>query len=478
MYCIKYGEKYIHNPAVGVVLSEANLETELNKSDILTFTITKLHELYDVIKARDKENPVTVLWDDKIMFRGEITTIGSDFYLTKTVTCRSELSYLNDSIVRPYSTLWGEVPGRTAPSTVNGYFEFLINEHNTQVEESKRFKIGKNEGSLLDSNNYIYRSDITYPYVGETIKEKIINSIGGYLKVDYEKDGTRSISLLKTLDDTNAQLIDFGVNLLDFVKNDETSNGISFIIPLGATIGKEDPTDETDITIDRYLTIEGYPGGEIESGYYKYGDMIYSAKAVKEFGWIGAKERFDDITLASNLVKAGLKVLKEYDNPITTIELKAIDLSMIKPDYEPIRIGQYIHAKSDPHNFDSYLLCVKLTYDLIQPDNNVFTLGTTYDTFTGSFNSRNFSANAEVGSIRIVMNEVKDEVEKVDSKVEDMKRLYVSDVNYISDSQFSVTVKDTGTLEEVTNIYEKTEESGIITLKNTTNGLVTTFQGW
>ena len=381
MYFIKYGEKYIHDPRTDTILPEANLDTEINKSDILTFTITKNHKLYDVLKERDKENPVSVLWDDEIMFRGEITTIESDFYLTKTITCRGELSYLNDSIVRPYSTLDGEV-SRTAPSSVNGYFEFLINEHTSQVEESKRFKIGRNEGALLDPNNYIYRSDITYPYVGETIKDKIINSIGGYLKLDYNKDGTRTISLLKEVEEVNSQLIDFGVNLLDFVKNDETASTISFIIPLGATIN-----DENEDTIDEYLTIADEPDGEIESGYVKYGDMIYSLNTVSKFGFIGKTERFDDITVASNLVRAGLAALKEYDNPITTIEIKAIDLSIIKPDYNHIQVGQYIHARSKPHNFDSYMLCSKISYDLIQPDNNVFTLGHVYDTFTGRSNT-------------------------------------------------------------------------------------------
>lgn len=381
MYFIKYGEKYIHDPRTNTILSEAVLDTEINKSDILTFSITSSHKLYNIIKERDRDNLVSVLWDDEILFRGEITTIESNFYLTKTITCRGELSYLNDSIVRPYSTLEGEV-SRTAPSSVDGYFEFLINEHNSQVEASKRFKIGKNEGALLDSNNYIYRSDITYPFVGETIKDKIINSIGGYLKLEYNKDGTRTISLLKEVGEVNSQLIDFGVNLLDFVKNDETASTISFIIPLGATIN-----DENEDTIDEYLTIADEPDGELEYGYVKYGDMIYSLNTVSKFGFIGKAERFDDITVASNLVKAGLAALKEYDNPITTIEIKAVDLSIIKPDYKQIQVGQYIHARSKPHNFDSYMLCSKISYDLIQPDNNVFTLGHVYDTFTGRSNT-------------------------------------------------------------------------------------------
>lgn len=394
MFFIKYGNNYLHDPRVGTVLPTAKLETEVNASDYLKFTIASDNELFDELMEHDQENLVTVLSDDVVIFRGEITNINSDFYLTKTVECRGELAYLNDSIVRPYSTFAGE-SSRTVPSTVNGYFEFLIEEHNSQVGDSKKFIIDENEGSSLDANNYIYRSDSSYPNVGSTIKEKIIESLGGYLQLDYSKE-TPHISLLADFPKVNAQVINFGVNLLDFVKESDASEVATFVVPIGKS---QDDEAENDGKQSERLTISGEPDRQLGIGYFKSGDMIYSAEAVNRYGWIGAVVEYSDVEVASNLVSKGLLALKELESPNMTIEVKAIDLSMIKPDYEPITIGQYVRVRSKPHGFDSYMLCSKVDYDLNSPDNDTFTLGTTFDTITGQQNKRINALNATINNV-------------------------------------------------------------------------------
>lgn len=388
MYFVKYGNDYLHDPRIGLCLPSAKLQTEVNTSDVFTFTIPVTHELYDVIKERDQDNSVTVLSGSTIMFRGEVSSVKTDFYLTKTVECRGELAYLNDSIVRPYSTEEGEV-SRLAPSTVDGYFEFLIEEHNSQSD--KKFEIGVNEGELLDPNNVIHRADTTYPNVGATIKDKILKMLGGYLKLDYNEDGTRTISLLKDFPTFNAQTVDFGVNLLDYVKENDFSDALSFVVPVGKAVD-----DGNNKTIDERLTVKGEKDKQLESGYYKEGDMIYSEKAVERYGWVGDVVEFDDVTKANLLVTKGLASLKELEQGTVTIEIKAIDLSMIKPNYDPITIGQYVRVCSKPHGFDSYMLVSKIVFDLIKPDNDTFTLGTVYTTLTGMSNTTISALNSTI----------------------------------------------------------------------------------
>lgn len=467
MYFVKYGDRYLHDPRVGLILPTGNGDSELNVSDLFTFTITKKHKLYDEIKPHDRFNLVSVILNNKIIFRGEITNIEIDFNLTKTATCRGEMSYLNDSIVRPYSTLKSDGI-RTVSSTIDGYFEFLINEHNKQMDESKQFKIGKNNGKYLDSNNYIYRSDTTYPKVGETIKNKILDNLGGYLVLDYEQNGGRTISLLDNFNeatDVNIQTIDFGVNLLDFIKSEESSEIATYVIPIGPDINEpsdtqsdklktslnidssvvnplytyqvykkdkyieadvsykealdkqdeikndpdssQDSKDQAQDRVDRakesleqaiyeyinanaaWKSAQRYtPDRTLEPGYIKKGDMIYSEKAVDRYGWIGMTIKYDEVTLVENLISKGLADLKYMEKPDITIEIKAIDLSTIKPDLKPIEKGQYIRVRSTPHNFDSYMLCSKISYDINKPNNNTFTLGTVYQTFTAQSNSR------------------------------------------------------------------------------------------
>lgn len=397
MWFIKYGEEYLHDPRVGLILPTAKIETELNASDYFKFAIAGNAEMVNSLKEHDQENLVTVLSDDVVIFRGEITNVSSDFQTTKTVECRGELSYLNDTLVRPYSTLAGE-SSRTAPSSVDGYFAFLIEEHNSQVDAQKRFTIDINEGAYLDKSNYIYRSDSTYPSVGKTIKEKVIESLGGYLQLDYSKD-TPHISLLADFPKVNAQVIDFGVNLLDFVEEADASDVATFVVPVGKELERES-VEEGEVQPQQVkLTISGEKDGKLEDGYFKSGDIIYSEEGVKRYGWIGAVVEYSDVTIASNLVSKGLLALKGLESPDTTIKVKAIDLSMIKPDYEPITIGQYVRVRSKPHGFDSYMLCSKVDYDLNSPDNDTFTLGTTFDTITGQQNKRINALNATINTV-------------------------------------------------------------------------------
>lgn len=397
MWFVKYGKEYLHDPRVGLALPTATIETEVNASDYFKFTIAGNSELASKLKEHDQERLVTVLSDDVIVFRGEITNISSDFQTTKTVECRGELAYLNDTLVRPYSTLAGE-SSRKAPASVDGYFAFLVEEHNSQVEAQKRFTIDINEGAYLDRNNYIYRSDSTYPSVGKTIKEKVIESLGGYLQLDYSKD-TPHISLLADFPKVNAQVIDFGINLLDFVEEADAADVATFVVPVGKEIERESVSEGEVQPQQVKLTISGEKDGKLENGYFKSGDLIYSEEGVKRYGWIGAVVEYSDVEVASNLVSKGLLALKDLESPNTTIKVKAIDLSMIKPNYEPITIGQYVRVRSKPHNFDSYMLCSKVDYDLNSPDNDTFTLGTTFDTITGQQNKRINALNATINTV-------------------------------------------------------------------------------
>lgn len=477
MYYVKYGEKYLHDPENDTLLISATLDTELNRSDIFTFTISSGHELYNSIKERDRNNLVIVYFNDTIIFRGEITTINDDFYLTKTVECRSELSYLNDTIVKPYSTFSGDGI-RTVSSTIIGYFEFLINEHNSQVDPSKRFNIEYQLSDIFNYSDTIYRADTTFPTVGDTIKEKILDSLGLYLDIKYNNDGTRTVILIDSFankDHINAQVIDFGVNLLDYVKDEESISVASYVIPIGNDIDEpiydnesfdklktklnidisicnklneyyqysrdiennlkeeydklvEDGASEDEIkyayekwqeaiTETEYAkkvyddSVINTVNTEIEPGYHKLNYMVYSVEAVNKYGWIGKTVEHDDINYVSNLIKRGLEDIKKYENSYTTIEIKAIDLSIINSEYKTIQKGQYIRARSKPHNFDAYMLCSKINYDIIKPDNNVFTLGDVRQTFTQHTGS---SVNALRNEIVINNDNIKTNTTDID----------------------------------------------------------------
>lgn len=436
MYFVKYGNSYLHDPrAEEYILIDLSLDCEENTCGYCDFTIYPSHPMYSKLKERDAGNPVEVYDDDILLFSGFIYELGIEFELDGLVKCKGELAYLSDSIVRPYSTLvngYGE--GCQPPNSVDGYFEWLIAQHNNQVEDDKRFYIGVNRGSELDSNNYIYRESTKYPTTWDEINDKIFDELGGYLRVRHV-DGIRYIDLLSEWVDTNAQVLDFGKTLTNYTQTDDSETIATFVLPLGARMGETgytyddgyyktadsvvdsdktyytrsengytkcdddmtsfdrgvnyyeyyDTFDETNLS----LTIEGLEDKEYESGgYIKSGDIIYCESAVKKYGWIGAKYENVDISTKEQLIAKSIISLKDLISPKRTIEIKAVDMHLINPTIKPIRIGEYVRVRSNPHDIDGYFLCTSISLDLNNPENSTYILGTTYDTLTGQQNKR------------------------------------------------------------------------------------------
>lgn len=433
MYFVKYGKEYLHDPRIqDCIIFEPSLECEKNTCGFFDFTIYPDNPLHDKLKERDSSNPIEVYDDDILLFSGFIYELGKEFYLSGQVKCKGELAYLKDSIVRPYSTIQRGY-GSTVPSTVDGYFEWLIQQHNAQVDSTKQFEIGINQGSSLDKNNYIYRESNQYPNTLDELNEKILDSLGGYLRIRHE-NGKRYIDLLYECTDENTQILDFGVNLTDYNQTDSSLDVYTYVVPLGAKMKDteysyyngyfvtkdttvdpekeyyEKRTDDEGYTyysqcsdlktfkkgVTYYEYDENYDESDLsltiaamEDGptgiddYKKIGDYIYCISAVNKYGLIGYTYEDQDVTTVENLVLYSIIDLRSRISPIRTIEIKAIDMHLVNPDIKPIRVGEYVRVRSNPHKFDSYMLCTSINLNLDNPSNSIYTLGTTFDTLTG-----------------------------------------------------------------------------------------------
>ena len=264
--------------------------------------------MYDKLMERDDDNPITVYDGDVLLFTGFIYELGKEFYLDGKVKCKGELDYLSESIVRPYSTLQNGY-GNQPPTSVNGYFEWLISQHNEQVKDNKRFTVGINQGANLDPNNYIYRESTKYPTTWKEIGEKLLDDLGGYLRIRHEGD-TRYIDYLSEWTDTNTQILDFGKNLTDYTQTDDSESIATFIVPLGARMsdtgysyndGYYQTTDKTMSSEKEYYT-------KSDNGYTKVSDDVTAFESgVIYYEYF---ELYDESSLSLTIV--GLED-KEYD---------------------------------------------------------------------------------------------------------------------------------------------------------------------
>ena len=239
MYRILYNKSIVFDPygEADEVVIDAKMTNEANAASYLDFTMAPTHPLYNVVA--EHEGIVSLYSDGDELFEGVVDSISVNTQGYKSISCVSALDYLNDTVVRNYSTMRGEAE-LTAPTSVDGYFQWLIDQHNEHVnDERKMFVVGINQGSSFTANNYIYRSSTSNPTTASEISEKILDAFGGYLTLRYE-NGLKILDLYSDVHEMNTQIIDFGVNLIDFTKKTETKDQYTAVIPKGGTPVFED----------------------------------------------------------------------------------------------------------------------------------------------------------------------------------------------------------------------------------------------
>lgn len=294
----------------------------------------------------------------KELFHGRLLNTEKDFYKRQKAVCEGELAYLVDSIQRPYDYA-GDLPE---------LFKQYINNHNEQVDEEKKFAIG--EITVSDSNNYVHYSSTVYPNTLNEIKEKLINTHGGYLRTRIS-ESKKYIDYVTKPGKTNSQVIEFGTNLLDITEYITAENVFTVLIPLGER-QKDSSGNETG-----RLTI-----AEVNDGK----DYIESETGIKLFGRITKTHEWDDVTDANNLLKKGKVYLDDGISMSVSLKVKAVDLHLINVNTEIISEGDEVRVVSPPHGIDTYFLCTKIEIDLLTPDNSVYEFGVSFSTLTGKLN--------------------------------------------------------------------------------------------
>lgn len=388
-------------------VTNAVLTEELSKVKELTFQIYPEHPYFDKISPLIPN--IKIEKDNNTVFKGRVIGINQSMDNSKQITCESSFAFLFDSIIRPYSF----------QGTPKDLFLYFINSHNTQVgtfekttdtsiqsnkvyfkynesnflyeqvltpnvsevdnyyeiDGDKIVLIGKLTGANLDNNDYINRSSTDYISTFESLEEKILDTVGGYLLERYENDFT----FIDWVDDFKngenqiiaGQTIEFGKNLMDLFVDNDASETYSVVIPLGAEIENEDGTKER-------LTIK-----DVNDGL----DYLVNEIALSSYGWIVAPisdTTWDDVTLASNLKAKGEDYLSEIAVMLkSTLELNSFDLNVLDKNINSFKLGEYVVVKSTFHDISkSYLLSKKIT-SINDATAMTITLGETKNTLTG-----------------------------------------------------------------------------------------------
>lgn len=355
-----------------LILVNPKVNLEVNTVGEGSFTIYKNHPHFD--KLKKLKSVVEVSDENGVIFRGRMTGDTVDFDHGMTVDLEGVMAFFNDSIVRPFSfpkdfAENAEYITAAASGNVVAFFlKWLIDNHNAQVQDFQKMKLGN--VTVTDPDNAITRSSSNYVSTWDALKSKLFDSaLGGYLCIRYEADGNY-IDYLSEFTETNSQRVEYGENLLDLTNATEASETYSAIIPIGAA----------------GLTLKGLADGDITGDLVKLGDTIYSRSAVAEYGWIYAPVNLttwddvvDDRALrtvgAEWLANGGASVLK-------AIEATAVDLHFTSEQAESLRIYKNVEVYSAPHGISEIFPLSKLEIDLLNPQNTKVNVGKTLKSLT------------------------------------------------------------------------------------------------
>lgn len=419
MYTIYADGKLVYAPSLsneGYGIVNPKVDVELNKAGSAEFILTTNNVMYDSLTKL--KSIITVYDEDDEIFRGRVTHDEKDFYNQKDVYCEGELSFLVDSIVRPYSYQGG----------VKALFSQFLNNHNSQVDSEKQFQIGT--VNVTDPNDYITRESSDYPKSLDEMNAKLVNLLGGYFRPRLEK-GNRYLDYVTDYGSVSDQVIEFGTNLLDLTEYISAEDIFTVLIPLGA----EQEEDSEGNSAGR-LTIASVNNGK---------DYIEDAAAVSLFGRIWKVQKWDDVTAAGNLLTKGTELLQSGIEMAVSLSIKAFDMHLLNVDTSRIKLGDQVRVVSLPHKLDKYFLCSKISYDLVNPENTVYTLGLTFASMTDKMVTQQKTTQNTVSVIQSAAKSAGNSAQKANETVRQVERVIEQmPSEYVKSSTFETYKQEAG----------------------------------
>ena len=343
-----------------------------NSPGYLKFKITPKHPYYDKILPLSSE--LFVYEDGMEIFRGRSMTAEEEFNRTHQITCESDLAYLCDSIIRPF-----EFQG-----SIVEFMTQVLKIHNEQVEARKQYLLGR--VNVVDSNNYINRSNSDYACSLDCLRDKLVKTHGGYLRIRCES-GKRYLDYLTDGGGINDQVIRYGVNLADYSKTQDATELFTALIPIGADL--EDTSSSGESTT-KTVDITSVNGGK---------DFIYDEDAVQRYGWIFRQHKWEDVTLPENLIKKARAYLEQSIYLSDVLKLTAVDLANVDVDIKRLKTGYWTKVISRPHGVDVMYILEERTRNLQEPGKDTVSLGGTIATLSGSMAKSQKELSAKVEQV-------------------------------------------------------------------------------
>ena len=357
-------KKIVHSPysRKGNKILSGSIKQAQNAINEFTFVIPMQNNLYQKLIPFQSIIQVVNLYDDEIEFEGRVLTISNKMTSTgfvQEVVCEDFLSFLHDS-TQHYQKLKN--------TGAEAYLREILNQHNAQVEDYKRIHLGNVTVKSLTDKLWRY---LGYESTWDTIRERIIANIGGYLTLRRENDGFY-LDWTSSIGKSQDSPIQLGRNIKSASREVSFDGIATQIMPIGADeknsqnrSGDDKEEQGSDVT-RKQIDISSVNGGKI---------WLEDAELIAKFGVIRKPVIWTEIDNPQVLKNRGLQYLRNQRIALAKWTVAAVERYLIDSRYVKFKIGNTHPILNAPLSGIERLQIIEKKIDILNPQSVDLVIG-------------------------------------------------------------------------------------------------------
>lgn len=357
-------KKVVHSPYTrkGNKILSGSIKQAQNAINEFTFVIPMQNDLYQKLIPFQSIVQVVNLYDEEVEFEGRVLSISNKMTSTgfvQEVVCEDFLSFLHDS-TQHFQKLKN--------TGAEAYLREILNQHNAQVEDYKRIYLGSVTVKSLTDKPWRY---LGYESTWDTIRERIVANIGGYLTLRRENDGFY-LNWTSSIGKSQESPIQLGRNIKSASREVSFDGIATQIMPIGADEKNSDGSSSSDKeeqgsdVTRKQIDISSVNGGKM---------WLEDAELVAKFGIIRKPVIWTEIDSPSVLKSRGLQYLRNQKIALAKWTVAAVERYLIDSRYVKFKIGNTHPILNAPLSGIESLQIIEKKIDVLNPQSVDLVIG-------------------------------------------------------------------------------------------------------
>lgn len=354
-------KKVVHSPysRKGNKILSGTITQAQNAINEFTFTIPMQNSLYQKLVPFQSIIQVVNLYDDEIEFEGRVLTISNKMTSTgfvQEVVCEDFLSFLHDSI-QHFQKLKN--------TGAEAYLREILNQHSAQVEDYKRIYLGSVTVKSLTDKPWRY---LGYESTWDTIRDRIVSNIGGYLTLRRASDAFY-LDWTSSIGENQDSPIQLGRNIKSASREISFDGIATQIMPIGADENNsqnENKEEQGSDVTRKQIDISSVNGGKI---------WLEDAELVAKFGVIRKPVIWTEIDNPQVLKNRGLQYLRNQRIALAKWTVSAVERYLLDHRYVKFKVGNTHPILNAPLSGIERLQIIEKKIDILNPQSVDLVIG-------------------------------------------------------------------------------------------------------